>query len=48
MELAKNNLDNEMYALTLVTIKPTKEDSRRCHQAYLEDISTKTILQQLH
>ena len=47
MELAKNNPDNEFYALTSVTIEPSKEDLRIWYQAYLEDPSTKTIFLQL-
>ena len=47
MELAKNNLDNEVYALTLVAVKPSEEDFKIWHQAYLEDPSTKPVPQQL-
>ena len=47
MELAKNNPNNEAYALTSVTIEPSEEDLKIWHQAYLEDLSTKTIFQQL-
>ena len=47
MELAKNNLDNEVYALTSVTVEPSEEDLKIWHQAYLEDLSTKTVFQQL-
>ena len=47
VELAKNNPDNEVYALTLVTIELSEEDLKIWHQAYLEDLSTKTIFQQL-
>ena len=43
MKLAKNNLDNEVYALTSVTIEPNEEDLRICHQVYLEDPSTKIV-----
>ena len=47
MELAKNNPGNEAHALTSVTIEPSEEDLRIWHQAYLEDLSTKTVFQQL-
>ena len=47
MELAKNNPDNEVYALTSVTVEPSEEDLKIWHQAYLEDLSTKTVFQQL-
>ena len=47
VELAKNNPDNEVYALTSVTVEPSEEDLRIWHQAYLENLSTKTIFQQL-
>ena len=47
MELAKDNPDNEVYALTSVTVEPSEEDLKIWHQAYLEDLSTKTIFQQL-
>ena len=38
MELAKNNPNNEVYALTLVTVEPSEEEGN-WHQAYLEDLS---------
>ena len=41
MELAKNNMDNEVYALTSITIDPSEEDLKIWYQAYLEDPSTK-------
>ena len=47
VELAKNNPDNEVYALTSVTVEPNEEDLKIWHQAYLEDPSTQTIFQQL-
>ena len=47
MELAKNNLDNEVYALTSVTIEPSEENLRIWHQASFEDPRTKTVFQQL-
>ena len=47
VELAKNNPDNEVYALTSVTIEPSEEDLKIWHQVYLEDLSTKTVFQQL-
>ena len=47
MELAKNNPDNEAYALTSVTVEPNEEDLKIWHQAYLEDLRTKTVFQQL-
>ena len=45
VELAKNNRDNEVYALTSVTVEPSGEDLRTWRQAYLEDPSTKTMFQ---
>ena len=45
VELAKNDPDNEVYALTSVTIQPSEEDLKIWHQAYLEDLSTKTVFQ---
>ena len=47
MELAKNNPDNEVYALTSVTVEPSEEGLKIWHQAYLEGLSTKTVFQQL-
>ena len=45
MELAKDNPDNEVYALTSITVEPSEEDLKIWHQAYLEDLSTKTVFQ---
>ena len=47
VELAKNNLDSEVYALTSITIEPSEEDLKIWHQGYLEDLSIKTVFQQL-
>ena len=47
VELAKNNPSNEVYVLTSVTVDPSEEDLKIWHQAYLEDLSTKIVFQQL-